>query len=79
MSGIGKPESATQHRIIQLFQQELQYSFLGDWTDRAGNSNIEEGLLMAYIDKAGSALPRSAPRSIGCALRPAITMEIVTT
>lgn len=50
---IGKPESATQHRIIQLFQQELEYRFLGDWTDRAGNSNIEEGLLTAYLDKAG--------------------------
>ena len=50
---IGRPERATQHRIIQLFQQELKYRYLGDWTDRAGNSNIEEGLLTAYLDKAG--------------------------
>lgn len=53
MSGIGKPESATQRRIIKLFQDELKYRFLGDWTDRAGNSNIEEGLLTAYLSKAG--------------------------
>lgn len=50
---IGKPESATQNRIIKLFKDELKYDFLGDWTDRAGNSNIEEGLLTAYLSKAG--------------------------
>ncbi len=53
MSDVGKPERATQTRIIALFRDELGYRYLGDWTDRDGNSNIEEGLLTAYLTKAG--------------------------
>ncbi|HEX2994985.1 MAG TPA: type I restriction endonuclease, partial [Anaerolineales bacterium] len=50
---IGKPERATQNRIIDLFRTELNYRYLGDWTDRSGNSNIEEGLLTAWLTKCG--------------------------
>src|SRR5512138_2915513 len=50
---IGKPERATQNRIIDLFRDELHYRYLGDWTDRAGNSNIEEGLLTAWLTQCG--------------------------
>jgi type I restriction enzyme R subunit len=50
---IGKPERATQNRIITLFRDELDYRYLGDWTDRPNNSNIEEGLLTAYLSKSG--------------------------
>lgn len=50
---VGKPEHATQNRIIALFRDELHYRYLGDWTDREGNSNIEEGLLTAYLTKCG--------------------------
>jgi type I restriction enzyme R subunit len=39
---VGKPERATQNRIITLFREELGYRYLGDWTDRANKSNIEE-------------------------------------
>ena len=53
MSDIGKPERATQNRVVKLFCDELGYSYLGDWTDRAGNSNIEEGLLTEYLTSAG--------------------------
>ena len=53
MSDIGKPERATQNRVIALFRDELGYRYLGDWTDRDGNSNIEEGLLTAYLTKSG--------------------------
>jgi hypothetical protein len=42
---VGKPERATQNR--------LNYRYLGDWTDRAGNSNIEEGLLNAWLTGCG--------------------------
>ena len=31
--------------LIRLFHDELHYRYLGDWTDRGGNSNIDEGLL----------------------------------
>ncbi len=36
MSDIGKPERVTQNRVIDLFHDELDYDYLGDWTDRAG-------------------------------------------
>lgn len=51
MNGIGKPERATQNRIIALFRDELGYRYLGDWRDRDGNSNIEEELLRSYLSR----------------------------
>ena len=53
MSDIGKPERQTQQRVIQLFQNDLGYQYLGDWADRAGNSNIEDGLLTAFLQASG--------------------------
>ena len=53
MTDIGKPERATQNRVVKLFCDELGYRYLGDWADRAGNSNIEEGLLTEYLTGAG--------------------------
>ena len=53
MSDIGKPERVTQDRVVKLFCDELGYSYLGNWADRAGNSNIEEGLLTEYLTGAG--------------------------
>ena len=38
---VGQSERATQNRVIALFRDVLRYRYLGDWTDRAGNSNIE--------------------------------------
>jgi len=54
MSDIGKSERETQNRVIKLFCDELKYSYLGDWIDRDGNSNIEEGLLTTWLTKQGS-------------------------
>lgn len=48
MSDVRKAERATQRRVIELFHDQLGYCFLGDWSDRAGNSNIEEGHITAY-------------------------------
>jgi len=53
MSLIGQPEHATQNRVIALFREELGYRYLGDWTDRDGNSNIEEKLLTAHLTQSG--------------------------
>lgn len=53
MSEIGKPERITQNRVIELFQQELNYHYLGNWEDREDNSNIEESLLTSYLKKQG--------------------------
>jgi len=55
MNGIGKPERITQNRVIALFRDELKYRYLGDWTDRPDNSNIEEKLLEEYLTGAGYA------------------------
>ncbi|HPT72802.1 MAG TPA: HsdR family type I site-specific deoxyribonuclease [Candidatus Cloacimonadota bacterium] len=53
MTEFGKPERHTQNRIIQLFQDELGYDYLGNWEDRKGNSNIEEALLTRFLLKQG--------------------------
>ena len=53
MRTVGQPERATQDRVIALFRDELDYRYLGDWTDRAGNSHIEEGLLSAWLTGRG--------------------------
>ncbi len=53
MSSIGQPERATQNRVITLFRDELDYHYVGDWTDRDGNSNIEENLLSVWLTKRG--------------------------
>jgi type I restriction enzyme, R subunit len=49
----GKPEIATQDRVRALFCDRLDYAYLGFWKDRAGNSNIEEGLLTANLKRRG--------------------------
>ena len=41
MSKVGQKERATQNRIVQLFQQQLKYDYLGNWEIRKSNSNIE--------------------------------------
>jgi type I restriction enzyme R subunit len=53
VSAIGQHERATQECVIALFRDELGYRYLGDWTDRDGNSNIEAGLLTTYLTKNG--------------------------
>ncbi|WP_338848908.1 HsdR family type I site-specific deoxyribonuclease [Massilia sp. W12] len=63
MSHIGKPEHITQARVIKLFHDELGYTFLGDWSERRDNSNIEAGLLNDFLSRSGY-----APEHISAAL-----------
>ena len=49
MSEVGDIERITQNRVVQLFEDELGYEYLGDWHDRPNNSNIEEDLLRTYL------------------------------
>ena len=53
MNVIGKPERATQNRVIALFRNTLGYRYLGDWSDRAGNRPIEESLLTPWLTSRG--------------------------
>ena len=52
MSTVGQTERDTQKRVIALFCDELGYRYLGDWTDRQENSNIEENFLTAFLKKS---------------------------
>ena len=52
---VGQPERSTQHRVIALFRDELGYRYLCDWTDREGNSNIEDGILSDWLTRQGHA------------------------
>lgn len=49
MNTIGKSERSTQNRIIQLFQEELNYSYLGDWQEEQRTLPIEEELLLGFL------------------------------
>lgn len=49
MIEVGQPERYTQRRIVKLFQDDLNYRYLGNWEERINNSNIEEGLLRNYL------------------------------
>ena len=53
MSSVGQIEKLTQKRVVKLFRDTLGYDYLGDWTDRPGNANIEVGLLRAWLKKRG--------------------------
>ena len=53
MNNIGQIERITQNRVVKLFRDELGYTYLGNWEDRENNSNIEEGLLSAYLARKG--------------------------
>ena len=48
MSDIGKPEVITQNRLINLFEKELGYTYLGNFKER-NNSNIEEEYLRCFL------------------------------
>jgi hypothetical protein len=60
MTPVGQPECATQNRVIALFRDELGYRYLGDWTDRDANSNIEDGLLSAWLTRRGYTAPQTS-------------------
>ena len=53
MSDVGNPEWATKNRVAHLFRDELGYEYLGNWQYHDGNSNIEDGLLKAYLTRIG--------------------------
>jgi len=42
MNSVGQKELETQERVVKLFRDTLGYDYLGDWTDREGNRNIDE-------------------------------------
>ena len=47
MSDQVRSEGQNQNLILTLFCQRLMYRYLGDWSDRANNCNIETKTLLA--------------------------------
>ena len=52
MSTVGQIERITQNRVINLFQKQLGYTYLGNW-DRDNNRNIETDLLSQWLKQQG--------------------------
>ena len=50
MSTIGKPERGTQTRVVTPFRDELGDHYVGDWSDRNGNSVSDTGAEIAALD-----------------------------
>ena len=53
MNSIGKPERASQDRVIKLFKNELDYQYLGDWEEEIRTQPLEESLLKQYLLNKG--------------------------
>uniref|UniRef100_UPI00404788DE type I restriction endonuclease n=1 Tax=Mariniflexile sp. TaxID=1979402 RepID=UPI00404788DE len=53
MSNVGQIERITQKKVVQFFELGLKYDYLGDWKDRADNSNIETEYLIPFLKKQG--------------------------
>jgi type I restriction enzyme R subunit len=51
VSDVGKLERATQNRIICLFRDKLNYTYLGNWEKREENRNVEFELLIAWLKR----------------------------
>jgi type I restriction enzyme R subunit len=51
MTTIGQIELKTQERVKKLFTGKLGYNFLGDWSDRENNRNVEREELREYLWK----------------------------
>jgi len=54
MNKIGQLERETQNRVVQLFQNQLNYRYLGNWQDRDNNRNIEIEILKTVLKQSYS-------------------------
>ncbi len=53
MSKVGEREAMTQRRVLKFFREALGYHYLGDWSDRAGNSCVEQEFLAQWLRLQG--------------------------
>ncbi len=53
MSRVGQIERATQQRVVKLLQNTLGYDYLGNWSDRVGNRNIDDALARQFLRRQG--------------------------
>ena len=53
MNTVGDREIGTQERVLTFFQKVLGYTYLGNWQEHQGNSNIEKELLTDWLRSRG--------------------------
>ena len=53
MSKVGELEFKTQRRVLKFFQEALGFHYLGDWSDRNGNANVEQEFLAQWLRLQG--------------------------
>src|SRR5689334_419841 len=53
MTPVGQRERLTQDRVIALLRDGLGYTYLGDWTEREDNRNVEPKLLKDHLLRVG--------------------------
>ena len=63
---VGQIEKRTQARVVKLFRETLGYDYLGDWTDREDNRNIEPELLRTLLRKQGHDESLIAQSAVPC-------------
>jgi type I restriction enzyme R subunit len=72
---IGKPERVSQRRVIQLFQNELGYTYLGDWVEEIRTQPIEENLLFKYLTKGNKYSSELAKKAIDALVKAATNLS----
>ena len=78
MTPFGPPERHTQTRVLDLFRNDLGYRYLGDWTSRDGNSNVEEDLLSRFLEGRGLS-PQQINRTLDLIRQPSRLEKAFTT
>ena len=53
MSPVGEKEKRTQERVVAFLRDALGYQYLGDWTQRRNNHNIEKERLIRWLRHRG--------------------------
>ena len=53
MNNIGKSERTSQNRVLELFQKELGYDYLGDWQEEIRTRPVEEPILKKHLLSRG--------------------------
>ena len=72
---IGKPERASQNRVIQFFQDELGYTYLGDWEEEIRTQPIEEDLLFQYLTKNNRYSSELAQKAVDALVKAATNLS----
>ena len=53
MNTVAEREIHIQGRVVTFFHEVLGYTYLGNWQERAGNSNIDKNLLTDWLKSRG--------------------------